>query len=457
MREAKVGGNHTYMYCDQLVDHFTDNRAHAREKWCQKYLYNDEFSSRDRCHRPVVLLYTGGESPGLSDDIVTASNVADDMMSLAKEIGAVAMALEHRYYGVEKPTKKLSRKVLEKTFTVDQALADVARFRDYAATKYNLENAQFVTFGGSYPGVVAAWARAVYPESSLQLYNNAAADAFANELVGGSIACATAIKQAHAEVGQMLEDEKLRRKLERTFNICGTNMLEEHDNRRLWTAEGVLSFSVQSNDPRCEGDLCNIEKICSRFTDPKRPASLVEGLAEVSRSRTKECVDVDFEEVARMYRNESYADWMKMWVFQTCNEFGFYQTCDSSKNCLWPPRLNDLKWNMKLCEIGWDFTPEEISANIQHTNRKYGGLSLNASRILSVNGGVDPWHRLALVTSDNYERPTIWVPGASHHYWTHRGSEEVDQNIARARSGIRDVVKQWLEEDAGTFVPEMMV
>lgn len=44
----------------------------------------------------VVLLYTGGESPGLNDNIVTASNVADDMMSLAKEIGAVAMALEHR-------------------------------------------------------------------------------------------------------------------------------------------------------------------------------------------------------------------------------------------------------------------------------------------------------------------------------------------------------------------------
>ncbi|EER16686.1 conserved hypothetical protein, partial [Perkinsus marinus ATCC 50983] len=156
-------------------------------------------------------------------------------MSLAKEIGAVAMALEHRYYGVEKPTRELSRKVLEKTFTVDQALADVARFRDYAATKYNLENAQFVTFGGSYPGVVAAWARAVYPEKFVaavsssapiqaQLdfpeYNNAAADAFANELVGGSIACATAIKQAHAGVGQMLEIEKLRRKLERTFNIC---------------------------------------------------------------------------------------------------------------------------------------------------------------------------------------------------------------------------------------------
>lgn len=41
---------------------------------------------------------------------------------------------------------------------------------------------------------------------------------------------------------------------------------------RFRTAEGVLSFSVQSNDPRCEGDLCNIEKICSHFTDPKRPA-----------------------------------------------------------------------------------------------------------------------------------------------------------------------------------------
>ncbi|KAF4670554.1 Thymus-specific serine protease [Perkinsus olseni] len=472
VKRGGSGGNHTHYYCDQLVDHFAEDSAHRDGTWCQKYLYNDQFLTPDRCRRPVVLLYTGGESPSLNDNVVTKSNVADDMISLAKEIGAVVMALEHRYYGEEKPTRELSREVLERTFTSDQALADLARFRDYAADKYNLGDAQFVTFGGSYPGVVAAWARAVYPQkfvaavsSSAPIearldfpeYNDAVGVSFASELAGGSIGCASAVRRAHEEVGRMLEVEEGRRELERAFNVCGTHMLDDIDNRKVWTSEGVFGFSVQSNDPGCDSDLCNIDKICRYFTDPDLPESLVERLAHVSRARTEECVDVDFNKVIKMYKNESDADWIKMWTFQTCNEFGFYQTCDSSKNCLWTPGLNDLEWNTRLCRIGWGFTTEEVAANIDRTSCKRGGLSLNATRILSVNGGVDPWHRLALVTSDDPALPTIWVPGASHHYWTHHGSENVDKSVARARAGIRGIVKQWLREDARAILPEMLL
>ncbi|KAF4677485.1 Thymus-specific serine protease [Perkinsus chesapeaki] len=411
----------------------------------------------------VVLLYTGGESPLLPDNLVTESNIADDMISLAKEIGAIAMALEHRYYGQEKPTSNLSAEVLKKTFTSDQAVADVARFRDFVACHYGLGNAQFVTFGGSYPGVVAAWARAEYPDkfvgavsSSAPIearldfpeYNEALGLAFANELVGGSIACASAIKQAHAKVHEMLMKPKGRKELERAFNICGTDMLVDMNNVKTWASEGLLSFSSQSNDPRCEGKLCNIEKMCSYFTDPDVPESLVERLAAVNQRSREECEDVDFSKTVQILKNESDADWIKMWTFQTCNEFGFYQTCNSSRNCLWTPGVDDLEWNLLPCEIAWGFTEKEVAANIERTNKKHGGLSLNnATRILSINGGIDPWHRLALVTSSGPDLPTIWVPSASHHYWTHQGSGMVEESLERARKGMRRIVKQWLDDD----------
>ncbi|KAF4677484.1 Thymus-specific serine protease [Perkinsus chesapeaki] len=422
----------------------------------------------------VVLLYTGGESPSLPDNAVTASNIADDMISLAKEIGAIAMALEHRYYGQEKPTSNLSAEVLKKTFTSDQAVADVARFRDYAASHYGLGSAQFVTFGGSYPGVVAAWARAEYPEkfvgavsSSAPIearldfpeYNDAVGYTFANELIGGSIACASAVKRAHARVAEMLEDTKGRRELERSFNICGTHMLENVDNVKTWASGGLLGFETQSNDPQCKGRLCNIDKICRYFTDSDVPESLVERLAVVNRFNQSDCEDIDFSKVVKMYKNESDSNWMKMWTFQTCNEFGFYQTCNSSRNCLWTPGVADLEGNMLPCEIAWGFTDGQVAANIEKTNKKHGGLSLNnATRILSINGGIDPWHRLALTTSNSPHLPTIWVPIASHHYWTHQGSEKVDESLERAREGMRRIVRAWLEEDdVKAASPEVMI
>ncbi|KAF4716186.1 Thymus-specific serine protease, partial [Perkinsus olseni] len=108
------------------------------------------------------------------------------------------------------------------------------------------------------------------------------------------------VKRAHEEVGRMLEVEEGRRELERAFNVCGTHMLDDIDNRKVWTSEGVFGFSVQSNDPECDSDLCNIDKICRYFTDPNLPESLVERLAHVSRARTDECVDVDFNKVIKM-------------------------------------------------------------------------------------------------------------------------------------------------------------
>ena len=38
-----------------------------------------------------------------------------------------------------------------------QALADLAFFHDYINEMYGLTNTKWVTFGGSYPGMLAAW------------------------------------------------------------------------------------------------------------------------------------------------------------------------------------------------------------------------------------------------------------------------------------------------------------
>jgi pimeloyl-ACP methyl ester carboxylesterase len=49
--------------------------------------------------------------------------------------------------------------------TSKQALADLAAFRNFIHTKYNLTDSnKWIAFGGSYAGALAAWLRLKYPE-----------------------------------------------------------------------------------------------------------------------------------------------------------------------------------------------------------------------------------------------------------------------------------------------------
>ena len=37
------------------------------------------------------------------------------------------------------------------------------------------------------------------------------------------------------------------------------------------------------------------------------------------------------------------------------------------------------------------FTPEWVKANVERTNNIYGGLNYQGSRVIFVNGNLDPW------------------------------------------------------------------
>lgn len=45
----------------------------------------------------------------------------------------------------------------------EQALADLAAFRNAMAKKFNLTSSKWISFGGSYPGSLSAWFRLKYP------------------------------------------------------------------------------------------------------------------------------------------------------------------------------------------------------------------------------------------------------------------------------------------------------
>lgn len=99
-----------------------------------------------------------------------------------------------------------------------------------------------------------------------------------------------------------------------------------------------------------------------------------------------------------------------------------------------------------FCETVFGITPAQTEAAIAATNRHYGGVQPNGTRVLWVNGEVDPWHSLSVLSSPGAGQPALMVAGASHHSWTHPSAAGDLASVVAARAAIRSQVTAWLAE-----------
>lgn len=143
---------------------------------------------------------------------------------------------------------------------------------------------------------------------------------------------------------------------------------------------------------------------------------------------------------------------LRSWLWQTCSEFGFYQTCEEGSLCPFARGFHTLEMDFEICERAFGISREAVVANVQQSLQHYGGWNMDAWRIVSVNGDVDPWSMLAL-TNDRDGLPTHRVRGASHHFWTHAVKDTDSQAVKDARDIIYLKVIQWLEEDTDLLRP----
>ena len=429
--------------------------------------------------RPVVLLCVGGEGPPLEPDVVIDGDVhcSIAVTILAPMLGAAVFALEHRYYGKSNVTDDLSLENL-RYLSSRQAVEDVAAFVRYAIDEYKIEKgenqrAQVVTFGGSYPGMVAGFSRLKYPdiisaavassapvEATLnyQGYNFVVGEAIANPLVGGSKECRASVEEAFAALGDALHRDYEADALASKFSTCGGgDALRDRDNQRVLLETLSIIFPAQSNDPSCTQSNCNIEKVCetmimtpgttlSRLAALARDVLLGDG-AVAATDGEGDCIDVDAKAERTQLLDTSIDNWDRVWFYQTCTEFAFYQTCDPG-HCPFTtnPHLVTLESFTDDCEAAFNISADEVAANVKATNIEYGGKAIAGTKIFFPNGSVDPWYAAGVLKSLP-EEPALMVTGASHHAWTHPPRATDQASVIAARKVIVDQVIAWLADD----------
>jgi len=464
-------------FVTQKQDNFDESNKNT---WEQAYYVNDTFFEKGS--DAPVFLCVGGEGPPIDGSAVSGSVHCNVAVEFLQEKKALMFAIEHRYYGCHNSsacpfdTKTKDPATALKFLSSKQAIADVSNFYDAAQEKFGLTKAnKWVSFGGSYPGMLASFVRMKYPtkihasisssapvKAALDMpgYNDVTAQAYGLTSVGGSDLCNTSIAKGHADIGTMMNSTAGRKTLKKLFPFSGP--LTTYEEQKRFAGNGVASFPAQSNDPTCTRPGCNVNEICKIMANISlgdeatrlsmlRKAQLDSETTEETELRTK------FEQ--RKPANERLAageplDFFDYWGYQTCAEWGFYQTCEVGSQCFYTQGLLLLDDFTNDCKQ-YGLSVDQVSKNIDASNAFYGGfdplgpsLAHDVSRIMWVNGDVDPWHSLAVLSSppDEKEQPTLMVSGASHHAWTHPSKDSDQASVVAARATIRKQVTTWLAE-----------
>ncbi|MED6274835.1 hypothetical protein CHARACLAT_020454 [Characodon lateralis] len=133
----------------------------------------------------------------------------------------------------------------------------------------------------------------------------------------------------------------------------------------------------------------------------------------------------------------------RQWVYQTCSEFGFYQSTDSPNQ---PFTGFPLGYQVKQCASFYNISAEEVAEAVAQTNEYYGGYDIRSSRIVFPNGSIDPWHALGITQDITAELPAVFIKGTAHCANMYpAGSEDLPQ-LSEARDHIFLLLQQWLKQ-----------
>lgn len=418
--KTTVGGVFT-----QKLDHSApmDARTFKQRYWID--------SSAATSENAPVIYFLCGESRCDSADGFT--------LKLAKEIGAHAVTLEHRFYGDSIPTATYSAADF-KYLSTEQALGDFSEFQKYAQKEWKMTG-PWIVIGGSYPGSLSAYYRLMYPNLAIgSLASSAPVEARASfEEYDYQVAtvvpptCLNAIQSVVAKVEASLASADTRASVKTMFGSAEV----KDDVDFLYIVADMAAIAIQYGQRT---------KFCDEITNANDP---VKAYAKLGLELFDGWGMKPIDDTPQGNMSENSADYttngMRQWLYQSCTEFGYYQVAyHDPKQSSRSPRVN-LDWHNQMCDRMFGI---KIPVDTNLINDRYYAplVAGKASKILFTNGSDDPWQHLSINpnrqnVSDSVN--AVLIPGAAH--CNDLGSGKMPE-VAKTQNLFRGLVDSWLKQ-----------
>merc|ERR1739844_816686 len=133
------------------------------------------------------------------------------------------------------------------------------------------------------------------------------------------------------------------------------------------------------------------------------------------------------------------------WIWQTCTEFGWYQTTNQDSG-IYGSSL-DLGFFEQWCQdaFGPSFTHVMLEKNVYGSNIEYGGDHPDVDNVVFVHGTIDPWHAMGVLEDISADAPAIFINGTSHCNDMYGDRSTDSEALTEARLRIGELVAQWVQ------------
>eukprot|EP00127_Corallochytrium_limacisporum_P005651 Clim_evm30s210 gene=Clim_evmTU30s210 len=443
---------------DQCLDHFD---ALNTDTFQQK-VYLDFTRYQDPRTSPVIL-YLCGETAcrGIPNDYVQV---------LADRMGAAILTPEHRYYGDSIPYDQLSVEKL-RFLSVEQHMEDLATIRDYVNTEINLianlhyeTDRPWIVIGVSYSGAVAAWFRVKYPHLTVGALASSAVveaiddfwqfdDAISRVLDPG---CRNRIQRGldYAEKIALTRDKGDEQRSADELLRKIVNGLHLHNEDYLYCLADAVSQSVQYG---YRLEMC--DHISSNKDDDGAEAA--QQIATWVRPQFEQFFGSDCGSYDVSDKDGVDGVPGVQWLWQKCTEFGWFQIAPDQDSLR--STLIDRQYWAKVCQHVFAIL---IPPPVTTLNTRYGGVDIDATKIIFTNASQDPW-RMASVKDELFpyqvdnDLHDIYIECDNcGHGVDLRGCPEwpnqprgdgskcvgVGHRLTHTREKIENILKAWVEE-----------
>jgi pimeloyl-ACP methyl ester carboxylesterase len=360
---------------------FTQSLTHQKNSatFSQRYWVFDEHAVGNNA---PVLLHLCGEWECGPD---AAATLADR----AQKLGAIVVALEHRYYGQSTPTTKQTLKDL-KYLRTDLALQDIRGLQTHLIEKRGWTN-NWIVLGVSYAGTLATYFRIFYPERVVGAVASSAPltvdddfyayETFAKKALGG--ACAAGVRKVTDAIYEKIQTPAGFLEMKTVFGMQELKDVSQEDFLAIFP-ETIPAFS-QSGEEQL---LCNV--VTSEESIDSQIKSLAEAMKTTNGGMAYAATPLDRTDVR--------------WFYQQCTSMGWFHTIDSNKERSLFSFSLGLDYYRSACRRV--FGPE---IDAERSSIKALALAeltrLPSANILFTQGAADPW------SAASYPESSLKIPG----------------------------------------------